>query len=105
MLKWYPHLYISDRTRKSAKRLIRRINRGKPTRDVYVLTYPTNDCNVMDIVPSSVLMQKVVRSSCPKIIGLARGREEAYELMKQILQETYDKNGNFHVQEYLEDRS
>ncbi len=104
-MKWYAHLYTGEQARKSAKRLIRRINTGKPTRDIYVLTYPTNEHNVLDIVPTAVLLQKVARQNCPEIIGLARGRDEAYELVQQIIMETYSKNGNFHVQEYLEDRS
>lgn len=104
MLTWFDELYISESLQKKHTKLIKRIEKGKPTVGVYLLTYPTNEHNVMDIVSANLLMQKTYRRRCPKIIGLANGQEEAYELMEQILMESYQQTGSFHVKKYLEDR-
>lgn len=104
MLEWNQNLYISKRASRFSKRTIHRINQGKATPGVYVLTYPSNENNVMDIVSTVMLLQKTTRRRCPKILGLANGREDALELMQKILLETYEQTGNFHVKDYLESR-
>ncbi|MDO5389528.1 MAG: hypothetical protein Q4F24_00375 [Eubacteriales bacterium] len=104
MLNWYENLYVSERASKKLKRTISRINRQKVTPEIYVLTFPSNDKNVIDIVSANVLLQTAVRKRCPKIIGLAKGKEDALELMQTILMETYKCTGGFCVKEYLENR-
>ena len=104
MLHWYENLYVSERASKKLKRTISRINRGKLTPEIYVLTFPSNDKNMMDIIPANILLQKTLRRRCPKIIGLAKGREDALELMQTIIMETYEQTGGFCVKEYLGDK-
>ena len=104
LLDWYENLYVSEQASKKLKRTISRINRKKITPEIYVLTFPSNDKNVMDIVSTNILLQTAVRRRCPKIIGLAKGKEDALELMQTILMETYEHTGDFCVKEYLEDR-
>jgi hypothetical protein len=58
----------------------------------------------MEIIPSATLLQKTFRNRCQKIIGVAKGKEDAYQLMQDILMETYRHTGNFHVKDYLKDR-
>lgn len=103
-MEWYKDLYVSDAARRHVRRTIRRINERKITADVFLLTYPLNKNNVMDIVPAAMLLQHAARRRCPKIIGIARGRYDAYELMEAILMETYENTGNFRVEDYLENR-
>lgn len=104
MLRWYENLYVSERASKKLKCTISRINRQKVTPEIYVLTFPSNDKNIMDIVSTNVLLQTAARKRCPEIIGLARGKEDALDLMQTILRETYEHTGDFCVKEYLEDR-
>ena len=56
----------------------------------------------MEIVSTSVLLQETAHMRCPHVIGIARGREEAYVLMQKILKDTYADTGNFQVGAYLE---
>lgn len=104
MLRWYENLYVSERASKKLKRTISRINRRKITPEIYVLTFPSNDKNIMDIVPTNVLLQRMVRKRCPEIIGIAKGKEDALKLMQTIVMETYENTGDFCVKEYLENR-
>ncbi len=104
MLEWYQNLYVSDLASKHMRRTIRRINQNRITPDIFVLTLPGNENNVMDIIPSKTLLQEPARKRCNMIIGLAKGIDDAYELMQKILMETYENTGNFHVKDYLKDR-
>lgn len=104
MLEWLENLYVSDSASKNVHKIIRRINQKKPVPGVYLLTLPSNDRNTMDIIPAAMLLQETVRRRCPRIIGVAKGKEDAYELMQQIVEETYRETGAFRVKDYLKDR-
>lgn len=102
MLTWYVHLYVGEKAKKQVRRTMVRINRRKPTPGVYLLTLPHNGKNVMEIVSTSVLLQETAHMRCPKVIGIARGKEEAYVLMQKILEETYANTGGFRVEAYFD---
>ncbi len=101
MLTWHVHLYVGEKARKQVRRTMGRINRKKPTPGVYLLTLPHNRKNVMEIVSTSVLLQEPAHMRCPQVIGIARGREEAFALMQRIIKDTYVNTGNFQVEAYL----
>lgn len=104
-LQWYDKLYVSEDMGKHMNRTINRLKRRKFVPGVYLLTLPTNEHNLLDIVPSWVLFQKNYHKRCPMIIGMAKSQESAYDLVEQILMETYKNTGNFLVEAYIEDRS
>ena len=47
----------------------------------------------MDIIPAAMLIQKSFYGICPKIIGMAKGKEEALEMVRSLA-EGRKKNGN-----------
>ena len=101
MLTWHVHLYVGEKAKKQVRRTMGLINRKKPTPGVYLLTLPHNRKNVMEIVSTSVLLQEPAHMRCPQVIGIARGREEAFALMQRIIKDTYANTGNFQVEAYL----
>ena len=101
MLTWYVHLYVGEKAKKQVRKTMGRINKRKPTPGVYLLTLPHNQKNVMEIVSTSVLLQETAHMRCPQVIGIARGKEEAYALMQRILKDTYANTGSFQVERYL----
>lgn len=101
MLTWNVGLYVGEKAEKQVHRTMRRIDRRKPTPGIYLLTLPQNRKNVMEIVSTSILLQKAAHWHCPQVIGIAHGKEEAYALMQRILEDTYANTGRFRVEEYL----
>lgn len=104
MLEWYENLYVSDAASRRIHRTIRQINGNKTAPGIYLLTYPVNSRNVMDILSALSLKQPVMRKRCPKIIGVAKGKDDAIDLMMDIINETYENTGSFQVKDYLENR-
>ncbi|MGN0252179.1 MAG: hypothetical protein ACI4EH_12580 [Oliverpabstia sp.] len=104
MLKWYKKLYIGDNAKKKAKATIKKLNQGRLVLSVYVITLASNEKNLLDFFPASHLKQKVLRSSCPMIVGLADGYEEALQLVQKIIEETYQCQGDTDVRTYLKNR-
>lgn len=105
MLDWYVELYTGKSIeKKDVHKIIHKINRGKAVPGIYLLTLSQHPDNVLEILPALNLAQKAARRRCPRIIGMALGKEEALEVTQEILLETYGETGTFHVREYLQDR-
>lgn len=104
MLKWYKKLYIGDNAKKKADVYMRRINQGKISFDIYLITLASNEKNLLDIISANQLLQKTVRRRCPMIVGLANGYGEAVELVQQIAEETYHRQNDADIRRYLKER-
>lgn len=103
MLEWEENYFTGEGIREP-ENIRRKIEEGRPAAGIYLLTLPGNPRNLMEILPALNLMQSWCRELCPKIIGMARGKEEAVELSRRILMESYRKTGTFQVNEYLKNR-
>ena len=66
-----------------------------------MIALASNPENLFDIIPSWELMQKHYPKRQLVIIGLAKGWEEAVEVVKQIITEIYERTGGFDVRNYL----
>ena len=72
--------------------------------DIYVITLASNPQNLLDVIQAQELMQKAYPKKELFIIGLARGYDEALELVKQIVDEVYQRTGGFDVSSYLNEK-
>lgn len=105
-MKWYHDLYVGDSIADKAKRIKWKINHNAGTVSVYVIAFASNKQNLLDIIPSWELMQKAYPGKKEmQIIGLAKGYEEALELVKQIIEETYRNTKTVDVRAYLHTKS
>lgn len=102
-MRWYKDLYLGEVAGKKHYKLLLRINKRRLT-NAYVITLPSNPQNVFDIYPYNELLQKHYNNSDIFIIGLAYGRDEAYELCKNIIWEIYKTTGGFNAYEYVKSR-
>lgn len=102
MLNWYKNLYIGHNAKKKSKKLIHKINQGAGVIDVYVITLAMNPVNSLEIFSANLLMQRAFRRNCPMIIGLAKGYDEAVEIVQQIVNEVYQKTNTAEIRAWLE---
>ena len=72
--------------------------------DVWVITEAANGEDQFDILSSAWLKQRAVRKKLPMIYGIAKGYEEAVDLMVQMAEETYRETGNGDILRYLKSR-
>ncbi len=97
MMKWYRNLYMGSMAKKHRRKIISNIKHGKKQIGVYVITLPSNDENVLDLYPSYILLQKHFRKIELNVLGIAVSRDEALEVVQDILMECFDRTGNFKV--------
>lgn len=105
-MKWYHDLYVGDSIADKANRIKWKINHNAGTVSVYVIAFASNKQNLLDIIPAWELMQKAYPGKKEmQIIGLAKGYQEALELVQQIIDETYQNTESVDVRAYLRERS
>ncbi|MDD6481354.1 MAG: hypothetical protein PUF65_03605 [Lachnospiraceae bacterium] len=102
-MKWYHNLFVGDSIAGKEKKIKWKINHNAGTLSVYVIAFASNPENLLDIVPAWELRQKSYPKRDMKIIGLARGYDEALEVVRQIVDETYQSTGDVDVWSYLKE--
>ena len=94
-------MIISDRcytynlTERKQTRIKKRIKRHKTARNLYVIVLPLLRDGLMEIYHYNQLLQKPYRKmdSRIQVVGFARGKEAAEQLVLQIIQDMYDETG------------
>ena len=103
MLKWQEN-FLTGESVKNPDKIKKKLNNGKLVPGIYLLTLSENPLNLMDIIPAAMLVQRSFYGICPKIIGMAKGKEEALEMVRSLIDEMYTETGTFATAEYIENR-
>ncbi|MFU0826866.1 MAG: AsnC-trans-reg domain-containing protein [Lachnoclostridium sp.] len=102
MIKWAKKLYFSSDMKQTKKnRLIRAIEKGELTYEVYCITFASNPHNLFDIINANELLFPYYARQEITVLGLAGSRGQAKLLVKDMLEEIYNKTGDFRVREYF----
>lgn len=101
-MKWYKNLFLGQTIASEAHQIVKKINKRKPTPNVYVIALASNSENLMDLIPSWELLQPGYPKRELAIIGLANGKEEATEVATGIIKKVYESTGDFELREYLQ---
>ena len=101
---FYKNLYTgSSITDPEAVKQKLRTGRGQFT--IYVIALspvmPETGSNQLEILHCAFLKQPYYRKYPPYIVGIASGRIEAIELVRDMVQEAYDHTGSADVRAYL----
>ncbi|TCT16838.1 hypothetical protein EDC18_101134 [Natranaerovirga pectinivora] len=98
---WYESIYYSDNIKEKEKnKIIKKINKNKYPKDIYCLCL-TNKVNFQLEILETKELKKEKEKMDLKIIGIAKGKEEAFELTKIIVQEIYEKTRKVIFKEYF----
>jgi len=101
MIVWANDLRCSEKTEKAGRRMKRRVQTGRILSHLYCVAIPQNEKNVLDIIPARELKQRPYREMAVKVIGIAKGEAEARELVRQMIEELYQKTGGFDAESYF----
>lgn len=104
-MKLYKGLYMGDEARKAKYKILGRVVKKRLSFDTYLITLPSNPSNILDVYSANVLLQthfkekKVLKDIY--VVGIAKGRMEALELVRDIIDEVYHNTGGFDIGGYL----
>lgn len=104
-MKWYKGLYLGDRARKDKYKILGKVVRSRFQADTFLIMLPSNPANILDVVPAVCLNQPHFNNKFYKneiyVVGIAKGRDEAFELIRSIVDEVYNATGTFNISSYL----
>lgn len=102
-MKWLSNLYVSKSIGGRAGRIKWRIDHNAGTLRVYLIAFASNPDNLLEIIPAWNLKQKAYPKRGLKIIGMAKGYDEALELVRDIIDDTYQSTGTVDVWKFLKE--
>lgn len=103
MVKWAKKLYFDEHMKTKSSKTIKAIGKGKLRYDVYGIVLAMNKDNLFDIINVNELKFPYYKNKEICILGLARGREEAKFLVRDMVEEVYQKTGDVKVREFFDE--
>lgn len=101
---WYEDLYVGESIVHKTKKIKWKICHNAGQLNIYVIALASNRENLLDIIPSWELLQKGYPKKELRVVGLAKGYEEAIEVAASIVDEVYRRTGEFQIEPYLKEK-
>ena len=86
-MKFIDGLYFGPKAEHNKKELVRKLKKEKYLPGLWLITLPHNEGNIL--------------KDNLTVAGIAYGRDEALELVRQIVDDTYNKLGTVDIIKYL----
>lgn len=101
---WYDKLYVSENIEKKTEKIKWKIQHNAGLLQMYVITLPQNEENLLEIISTKELMQKNYPKKNLVVVGIAKGYEQAVTVAATIIIETMNELGSTNVKKYLSKR-
>ena len=102
-MRYYKHLYLAEGIKKKEK-IIRKLEEKKLQMNIHVITLARNEKNQLEIYNSMVFLQPNFPHDDLFVVGLAKGYEDAVEMVEEITQEVYNKTKGADIRSYILER-
>ncbi len=101
-MRFHKNLIMNETACKNRRKIIRRLKRGRPLPDLYVLMLPATGPDQLEICAASLLLQPALREQDPYIVGFSYGYEAAVALIQQLTEQVYKETGTGNIRDYIE---
>lgn len=98
---WCSNLYYGSNAALNKKDILKSLKHKKWAMGIYIITLSDNDKNLLDIYDTIQFKQSKFRHNKLKAVGIAIGKDEAYELVAAIIDDVYKNTGSFNVKAYF----
>lgn len=103
MVRWARTPYLGDGI-DDFKEIRSKVNKGSFLPGIFLITLSDHPDHVLEIIPAYMFMQKWQRKFASKIVGVAKGKKSAMNLVAEIVREVYENTGAVEIKEYLKKR-
>lgn len=100
-MHWYKPLYMGEQAIKQKRKIIRAIKHQKFMPAACVIALSFNQKDLLDIYPVCALMHKQFPKEKLYIVGLAADKEEAFQVVTQIIDEVYQTTGALDIRSWF----
>lgn len=101
MIVWSEKLYIGAQAEKNLNKVQKKLESGKMLPGYFLITRPSNERNLFDILPAAELLFPYYKRQELLVYGLARGKEEAEQLVVSMLEDIYRETEGLCCKEYF----
>lgn len=102
MISWSNQLFISKSINKrDLKSIKKKVNKNIFLKDVYCITFASNTDDLFEIYNIKQFVFPYYKKKDIHILGLAKSKEEAYELIIEMIEDIYKETGEFKVRGYF----
>lgn len=100
---WCKKLYYGRLAGLQSKVLLRTLKRRRWLPGIYVIALSDKDGELLEIYDTSEFVQKPFKAKLRhmRVAGIAVGRNEAFELVRTIIDDAYKLRGDFDLAKYL----
>lgn len=102
-MRYYKHLYLAKGIRKK-EQVIRKLEENKLQMNIHIITLPRNGEDQLEIYHSMVLLQPELPHDDFFVVGIAKGYEDAVEMVEEIAQEVYNKTKGADIRSFILER-
>lgn len=100
-MRYYRYLYLGENLRKKKEKIIRRLETGKLTWDIHIITLPEGGSNQLEIYACNQFLQRDYPKTDYFIVGIVKGYEDAIELVEEITREVYNETMGADIRGYI----
>lgn len=100
-MRYYKHLYVAESLKKKKKKIISRLENRKYQLDIWLLVLPETENNQLEIMNPNLLLQKSYPRTEYFVVGIAKGFEEALEILEEIVQNVYNETRGADIRSYI----
>ncbi len=100
-MKYYYKLYISDDLLQKQEQIIQCLEEGKWQLSKYLIVLAGNEKNNLEIFDSVLLLQNAIPKDNLFVVGIAGGKDRAFELVEKITAEVYDNTRSTDIRNYI----
>ena len=104
-MKVYKNLYTSEILKKKKEKILRNMEKGKYSFDLFVLTLNPEDGQHLEIYPACMFYQSVIKHEDLILVGIASGYEDALFLLEDIVDEVYEQTNDVDLRAYILDHN
>lgn len=100
-MRYYKHLYLMEGLEKKRAKIIKKLEENKFQRNIHIITLAQNEKNHLEIYNSILLLQPDFPHDNFFVVGIAKGYEDAVELVEVITREVYNETEGADIRSYI----
>lgn len=103
-MRYYKHLYLAEGLAKKKEKIIRKLDANKLQMNIHVIVLAGNEKNQLEIYNSMIFLQPDFPQDDFLVVGIAKGYEDAIEIVEEIVQEVYNETKGADIRSYILER-
>ena len=103
-MKFFQDLYLGEKISSKKDEILKKLNSDKPVLDLYLIIISEHPDNTLEIIPQREILQKNYPNIEFRVVGIAKGKKEAFVVVQNIIEEAFRETGIANARDYLNQR-